>query len=66
MALALQLGQRTNPSIRCAGVCLNTSGMDEVEANRLLASESERLGLPVADPMRGGAMFERLVDSCLA
>lgn len=66
IALALQLGQRTNPSIRCAGVCVNTSSMDQAEADRLLASESGRLGLPVADPMRGGPMFERLVDSCLA
>jgi len=32
----------------------------------LLASESRRLGLPVADPMRGGPEFERLVDACLA
>ncbi len=66
IALALQLGQRTNPSIRCAGVCLDTSRMDEAEANRLMASECERLGRPVADPMRGGPAFERLVDSCLA
>jgi len=66
IALTLQLGQRTSPSIRCAGVCLNTSRMDEAEATRLLASESQRLGRPVADPMRDGAMFERLVDSCLA
>ena len=35
-------------------------------AQRLLATESDRLGLPVADPMRGGAMFDRLVDACLA
>ena len=27
---------------------------------------AQSLGLPVADPMRGGAAFERLVDSCLA
>ena len=25
-----------------------------------------RLGLPVADPMRGGPAFERLVEACLA
>jgi hypothetical protein len=31
-----------------------------------MASESVRLGLPVADPTRGGEEFERLVDSCLA
>jgi hypothetical protein len=31
-----------------------------------MAAESQRLGLPVADPIRGGEEFERLVDSCLA
>ena len=31
-----------------------------------MAAESERLGLPVADPIRGGEAFVRLVDSCLA
>ena len=28
-------------------------------------AKRDRLGLPVADPMRGGAAFERLVDCCL-
>jgi uncharacterized NAD-dependent epimerase/dehydratase family protein len=64
--LNLRLGRRTNPAIRCAGVSLNTSGIDESAANRMLAAESARCGLPVADPMRGGAEFERLVDACLA
>ena len=27
---------------------------------------SESLGMPVADPMRGGPAFERLVEACLA
>lgn len=63
--LALLLGRRTNPAIRCGGVSLNTSQLDAGSAERLLASESERLGLAVADPMRGGAEFERLVDVCL-
>ena len=30
-----------------------------------MAQEGKRLGLPVADPMRGGEQFERLVDGCL-
>jgi hypothetical protein len=29
-------------------------------------AESQRLGLPVADPIRGGAAFDRLIDRCLA
>ena len=31
-----------------------------------MQKESERLGLAVADPMRGGTMFDRLVSACLA
>jgi uncharacterized NAD-dependent epimerase/dehydratase family protein len=45
---------------------LNTSRLDAAAAAELLAREHARLGLPVADPMRGGAEFERLVDACLA
>jgi uncharacterized NAD-dependent epimerase/dehydratase family protein len=63
--LNLRLGRRTNPAIRCGGVSLNTSRLSEAEARELMAAESKRLGLPVADPMRGGAEFERLVDNCL-
>jgi uncharacterized NAD-dependent epimerase/dehydratase family protein len=64
--LNLRLGRRTNASIRCAGVSLNTSKLDASDALRLLDAESARLGLPVADPMRPGAAFEKLVDKCLA
>ena len=64
--LTVRLGSRTNPAIRCAGVGLNTSQVELQAARDLLARESRRLGLPVADPVRGGPEFERLVDSCLA
>jgi uncharacterized NAD-dependent epimerase/dehydratase family protein len=64
--LTALLGRRTNPAIRCAGVSLNTSRLDPIEARDLLVRESGRLGLPAADPMRPGREFERLVDSCLA
>jgi uncharacterized NAD-dependent epimerase/dehydratase family protein len=63
--LNLRLGRRTNAAIRCAGVSLDTSRLDTSVARRLLAEESGRLGLPVADPMRGGAEFSALVDVCL-
>jgi uncharacterized NAD-dependent epimerase/dehydratase family protein len=63
--LALRLGGRTNPAIRCGGVSLNTGELDETSADRLLAEESDRLGLPVADPMRAGKRFETLIDHCL-
>jgi uncharacterized NAD-dependent epimerase/dehydratase family protein len=45
---------------------LNTSRFSATDAARLLAAESARLGVAVADPMRGGPEFERLVDACLA
>jgi len=64
--LSLRLGARTNPRIRCGGVSLNTAHLAAEEADVLLAAESLRLGLPVADPMRGGAAFARLVDACLS
>ncbi len=64
--LTVRLGSRTNPAIRCGGVSLNSSRMDEAEAAALIRAESERLGLPVADPIRGGPAFDALVDACLA
>jgi uncharacterized NAD-dependent epimerase/dehydratase family protein len=64
--LTVQLGKRTNAAIRCAGVCLNTSQLEPRAARELMARESHRLGLPVADPLRPGTEFERLIDSCLA
>jgi len=64
--LNLRLGRRTNTAIRCAGVSLNTSALSEGDATQLLAAESARLGVPVADPMRSGPAFQKLVDKCLA
>jgi uncharacterized NAD-dependent epimerase/dehydratase family protein len=63
--LNLRLGRLTNKAIRCGGISLNTSGLSDQAARQLLAGESRRLRLPVADPMRGGAEFESLVDACL-
>ncbi|MBD59672.1 MAG: EBNA-1 nuclear protein [Citromicrobium sp.] len=65
--LTIRLGSLTNPAIRCGGISLNTSSLSDEEAEHVLATETERLhGMPVADPMRGGRPFERLLDSCLA
>jgi uncharacterized NAD-dependent epimerase/dehydratase family protein len=63
--LNLRLGARTNPAIRCAGVSMNTSRLSETEAHRLMEQSAAQLGLPVADPIRGGRAFEALVRSCL-
>lgn len=64
--VTLRLGGRTNAAIRCAGVSLNTSKLNADAASAILARERERLGVPVADPIRRGPEFEQLVDSCLA
>jgi uncharacterized NAD-dependent epimerase/dehydratase family protein len=64
--LNLRIGSRTNPAIRCAGVSLDTSRLEPGAAHRMLADLSAQLGLPAADPVRGGAAFEQLVESCLA
>ena len=63
--LTLLLGRRTNPAIRCGGIAYNSSHLGADEASRLMAADAERFGLPVADPIRGGAPFARLIDSCL-
>jgi len=63
--LNLTLGRRTNPAIRCAGVSINTAKMSADEAERYLAQVTAELGLPAADPIRSGARFNQLVDSCL-
>jgi uncharacterized NAD-dependent epimerase/dehydratase family protein len=63
--LNIRLGSRTNPAIRCGGVSLDTSHLELAEAREWMAGESQRLSLPVADPMRGGKEFDALVDACL-
>ncbi len=64
--LTIRLGSRTNPAIRCGGVSFNTGRYAEDEAEALMAAERHRLGLPVADPIRGGPAFDALVANCLA
>ena len=63
--LTIKLGRRTNPAIRVGGISLNTEAFNGAEALALMSKESNRLGLPVGDPIRGGADFEALIDSCL-
>lgn len=64
--LALTLGARTNPAIRCAGVALNTASLSEAGAERALAEAAAETGLSAADPMRGGPRFDALLDAVLA
>ncbi|MFL6735600.1 MAG: DUF1611 domain-containing protein [Sphingomonas sp.] len=63
--LTMRLGSRTNPAIRVGGISFNTSALRDDQALEIIAAESARLGLPVADPVRGGQDFDRLVGSCL-
>ena len=65
IAQTVALGRLTNPAIRCVGVSLNTAGLGEIEAATELARTADRLGLPAADPMRGGPAFARLLHACL-
>ena len=63
--LTLNLARLTNPGVRCAGVSLNTSSLDESRARARLVEQSRLLGLPVADPLRPGEELDRLVHACL-
>jgi uncharacterized NAD-dependent epimerase/dehydratase family protein len=63
--LTLALARRTNPDVRCAGVALNTLRVEATQVHAFLARERERLGMPVADPIRGGRELEQLIEACL-
>jgi uncharacterized NAD-dependent epimerase/dehydratase family protein len=65
IGLGLTLARRVNPNVRCAGISLNTGGMDPAEAEQVIAQAAKESRLPAADPIRGGRAFEALVDSCL-
>lgn len=65
MEVTLALARRTNPTVRFAGVSLNTSSLDSNHADVVLAEQSQSLQLPVADPMREGPELDRLVTACL-
>ncbi len=64
IAQTVALGKLTNPAIRCVGVSVKTASYTDEQAHRLIAAESDRLGLPVADPLRGGPAFDQLLDRC--
>jgi uncharacterized NAD-dependent epimerase/dehydratase family protein len=66
IALHLKMGSLTNPKIRCAGVSFNTAALSAADAEAVMKRASEVVLLPVADPMRAGPAFERLIEACLA
>ena len=53
------------PQARVGGISLNTAGLAEAVAEQHLQQMEQALGLPVADPLRGGRRFQQLVDACL-
>jgi uncharacterized NAD-dependent epimerase/dehydratase family protein len=64
--LTLVLARRTNRQVRCGGVSLNTSALDDSSAQSVLAEYAKTLRLPVADPIRGGPAFDQLMSECMS
>ena len=61
--LTIRCGQLTNPSIRCVGLAVNTSALDEESAVRTLDELTESFELPATDPIRYG--MEPIVDQII-
>lgn len=61
--LTIRCGQLTNPEIRCVGLAINTTALEDTEAKKLIAEATERFALPATDPVRYGvdAIIEHLV-----
>ncbi|MCV0424003.1 MAG: DUF1611 domain-containing protein [Roseibium sp.] len=62
--MTIQCGQLTNPDIRCVGIAVNTTALDDDEALAYLAKVGEKHGLPATDPVRYG--MEAIVDKVSA
>lgn len=60
--LNLRVARLTNPNPQFVGVSINTSGLNEHEAENLLAGVALETGLPAVDPLRNGVapIVERL------
>lgn len=58
--LTLNCGRLTNPAMRCSGIAINTSALEEKEARKMLDQTSQHYGLPATDPIRFGV--QALVD----
>jgi uncharacterized NAD-dependent epimerase/dehydratase family protein len=50
----LDIGRQVNPDIRCVGISVNTSRLDDAERVSYLAQLSEDSGLPAVDPIAFG------------
>lgn len=63
IAACLEAARLTNPAVRCAGVSINTSRLDEAEGRAFCARIAGDTGLVTVDPMRDGVA--PLVDAVL-
>ena len=52
--LYLRTGRLTKPRVRCAGLSINSSTLDDAAWLSYRAQIERDLGLPVCDPLRGG------------
>jgi len=50
----LRAGRLTNRAIRCIGISINSSSLDDAAWRGYARRLADELGLPVVDPMRGG------------
>jgi uncharacterized NAD-dependent epimerase/dehydratase family protein len=62
--LTVMCGKLTNPAIRCVGIAINTSALDDAAARAYLADVSKAHGLPATDPVRYGV--DTIVDRIAA
>ena len=62
--LTIATGRLTNPDIRCVGVSINTSSLDDEARNAYLKQVSEETGLPCIDPVAIGVgpVVDHIVD----
>lgn len=56
----VDIGKRTNPDIRCIGISVNSSALDETEALEQMAELEKTYKMPVVDPIRFGV--EKLIE----
>ena len=60
----IALGRLTNPAIRCVGIALNTSALDNEQASQTIEQTRRQFGVAVCDPVRHGV--GAIVDEMLS
>ena len=54
IARNLLLARLTNPDVRCAGICVNSYGLEETERRKIISQIEESTYLPCVDPIKDG------------